>query len=75
MRNELENIEIIEKYLRDELSASDKKAFEEKLKTDTNLQKEVELQREVVEGIKRIIRPKSQRLNETLDINSTQRLN
>ena len=54
MRNELENIEIIEKYLRGELSASDKKAFEDKLKTDVNLQKEVELQREVVEGIKRM---------------------
>lgn len=54
MRNELENIEIIEKYLRDELSEKDKKAFEEKLKTDTQLQKEVELQKEVIKGIERI---------------------
>lgn len=54
MRNELENIELIEKYLRGELSEADKKAFEEQLKTDTNLQKEVELQKEVINGIERI---------------------
>lgn len=54
MRNELHNIELIEKYLRDELSGEDKKAFEERLKTDTKLQKEVELQKEVVKGIERI---------------------
>jgi TonB family protein len=54
MRNELENIELIEKYLRDELSAVDKKAFEEQLKTDANLQKEVDLQKETVKGIERL---------------------
>ncbi len=54
MRKELNNIETIEKYLRNELSAADKKVFEEQLKTDTQLQKEVELQREVVKGIERI---------------------
>ncbi|MBL4594105.1 MAG: hypothetical protein JKX68_09860, partial [Flavobacteriales bacterium] len=54
MRNEIQNIELIEKYLRDELSAADKKSFEDQLKTDANLQKEVELQKEVIKGIERI---------------------
>jgi TonB family protein len=54
MRNELDKIELIEKYLRDELSAADKKAFEDKLKTDVNLQKEVGLQRDVIRGIERV---------------------
>jgi hypothetical protein len=54
MRNELNNIEHIEKYLRDELSPADKKAFEDKLKTDSNLQKEVELQKDVIRGIERV---------------------
>lgn len=54
MRNELENIELIEKYLRNELSATDKKAFEDQLKTDANLQKEVEIQKEVIKGVERI---------------------
>ena len=54
MRKELNNIETIEKYLKNELYAADKKVFEEQLKTDTQLQKEVELQREVVKGIERI---------------------
>jgi TonB family protein len=54
MRNEFENIEIIEKYLRDEFSAEDKKAFEEKLKTNAKLQKELDVQRDVVKGIERI---------------------
>ncbi len=54
MRTELNKIEQIEKYLRDELSVADKKAFEEKLKTDSNLQKEVELQKDVIRGIERI---------------------
>ena len=54
MRNELENIELIEKYLRDELSADERASFEEQLKTDANLQKEVELQKDVVKGIERL---------------------
>lgn len=54
MRNELENIEIIEKYLKNELSAEEKKVFEEQLKTDAKLQKEVEVQRDVIKGIERI---------------------
>lgn len=54
MRNELEQIEIIEKYLRGELSEEDKKAFEEKLKTDVKLQKEVAIQRDIITGIERL---------------------
>lgn len=42
MRNELEHIEIIEKYLRNELSFEEKKVFEEKLKTDVKLQKKLQ---------------------------------
>lgn len=53
MRNELENIELIEKYLRGELSTEERASFEEQLKTDANLQKEVELQKDVVKGIER----------------------
>lgn len=54
MRNELEHIERIEKYLRGELSAQEKASFEEQLRTDVNLQKEVELQKDVVKGIERL---------------------
>lgn len=54
MRKELENIQLIEKYLRNELSSKDKIAFDEKLKSDTKLQKEVELQKEVIRGVERI---------------------
>lgn len=54
MRNELNIIEHIEKYLRGELSVEEKKAFEEKLKTDVNLKKEVELQKEIIKGIERL---------------------
>ena len=54
MRNELNVIEHIEKYLRNELSVEDKEAFEAKLKTDANLQKEVALQKDVIKGIERI---------------------
>ena len=54
MRNELENIEIIEKYLRGELTIEERASFEEQLKTDVKLQKEVELQKEIVKGIERL---------------------
>jgi hypothetical protein len=54
MRNELEHIATIEKYLRNELSAEEKKAFEEKLKTDVTLQKEVATQRDIITGIERL---------------------
>lgn len=52
MRNELKIIEIIEKYLNNELSEADRKAFEEKLKNNPKLQEEVEKQRLLQEGIK-----------------------
>lgn len=54
MRNELEHIEIIEKYLRNELSPEERKVFEEKLKTDVKLQKEVATQRDIITGIERL---------------------
>ena len=54
MRNELENIERIEKFLRNELSADDKRAFEEQLKTDESLQSQVAQQRDAVNGIERL---------------------
>lgn len=54
MRNELENIERIEKYLRNELGAEDKIAFEEQLKTDQSLQSQLKSQKEAVEGIERL---------------------
>jgi hypothetical protein len=54
MRNELENIEIIEKYLRGELTIEERASFEEQLKTDVKLQKEVELQKDVVKGVERL---------------------
>ena len=34
MRNELEKIELIEKYLRNELSKEEKLAFEQRMETD-----------------------------------------
>jgi TonB family protein len=54
MRKELENIQIIEQYLRNELSSEDKIAFEENLKSDPNLQEEVEIQQKVMKGIERV---------------------
>jgi len=54
MRNELENIEKIEKYLRNELNSEDKVEFEEQLKTDSSLRKQVDSQKDAVNGIKRL---------------------
>lgn len=54
MRNELKIIETIEKYLNNELSEADRKAFEEKLKNNQKLQEEVEKQRLIQEGVKNI---------------------
>lgn len=53
MRTELELIEKIEKYLHNELSSADQKAFEEQLSTDAALQEEVKLQQETMKGIER----------------------
>ncbi|MFT6499964.1 MAG: hypothetical protein ACJASQ_000071 [Crocinitomicaceae bacterium] len=54
MRSELENIERIEKYLRNELSTEDMQAFDEQLKTDSTLKSQVEVQKDIVEGIQRL---------------------
>ncbi|MFT5979656.1 MAG: hypothetical protein ACI898_000417 [Flavobacteriales bacterium] len=51
MRPELEFIARIEEYLNNTLSSEDRKVFEERLATDKKLQREVELQRELMEGI------------------------
>lgn len=51
MRNELELLELIDRYLKNELSEQENAEFEAKLKADTQLQKEVELQKELLKGI------------------------
>ena len=54
MRPELHRIEQIEKYLTGELEAPELDTFMEELKKDKNLQKEVELQRSIMQGIERL---------------------
>ena len=54
MRPELETIEQIEKYLNNQLSDTEKQAFETKIKLDANLATKVENQRNVLKGIKRL---------------------
>ena len=44
MRKELELMETIENYLKGNLSATDKIAFEKKMNTNPEIKKEVELQ-------------------------------
>lgn len=44
---------IIDQYLANELSTTDRQIFEERLEKSPELQKEVELQRNVIEGVKR----------------------
>lgn len=53
MRPELEQIEKIEQYLRNELSANDKAAFEKQMTADSALREEVRLQQEIMNGIDR----------------------
>ena len=55
MRNELEIIEKIERYLKDQLSAVEKTAFEEQMAKEPGLAEEVALQREVMQGMERAI--------------------
>lgn len=50
---------IIDQYLANELSKDDTRIFEERLKNNSELQEEVELQKDVIEGVKRA----SQRTN------------
>lgn len=54
MRPELELIELIEKYLSNELSDSDKMEFENRMNRDSRLREEVELQSQVMSGVKRV---------------------
>jgi hypothetical protein len=51
MRNELEQISIIEKYLNNELSAEETAAFEQNLSADPQLQEALTLQQEIMKGI------------------------
>lgn len=53
MRPQLELTELIDKYLRNELSPADKAAFEQRMATNAELQEQVQLQREVMKGIER----------------------
>lgn len=54
MRNELELLATIEKYLTNELSAEEKAAFEKQLSADPQLQESVALQQEIMRGMERV---------------------
>src|SRR5260221_3487807 len=49
----MENFELIEKYAAGQLEGSEKDAFESQLQTDTSLQSDVALQKQIIEGVKR----------------------
>lgn len=51
MRNELELLELIDRYLNGELTEKETADFEARMKTDTQLAKEVEIQKELLKGI------------------------
>jgi hypothetical protein len=53
MRNELELMETIEKYLKGNLSETEKIAFEKRIAAEPELKKEVQLQKELMKGIER----------------------
>lgn len=53
MRTELELIATIEQYLKGELSAEERTAFEREIENDAALKEKVSLQREVMRGIER----------------------
>jgi mono/diheme cytochrome c family protein len=53
MRKELELIQLIENYLKGNLSEVDTRAFEKRMSTDTELQKEVQVQSDLMKGIER----------------------
>lgn len=48
-----QKFELIDKYLRGELTAEESAVFEQQLQTDPGFQKEVNFQKEVIEGIRR----------------------
>lgn len=52
MRQELQNIEYIERYLENSLSPSDKRKFEQHLKEDAQFRAAVNLQRQLIEQVK-----------------------
>jgi hypothetical protein len=53
MRNELEIIETIERYLNGSLTAAERSAFEEEMARNPSLQEQVALQTEIMQGIDR----------------------
>ncbi|MFM7022212.1 MAG: anti-sigma factor family protein [Flavobacteriales bacterium] len=53
MRSELEKIELIERYLLNQLNAEERKQFEQEMKENPSLQKEVEQQKDLMDGIKK----------------------
>ena len=53
MRNELEIIETIERYLQNQLSPTERTAFEQRLAQSPQLQEELALQQEIMKGIDR----------------------
>ena len=52
MRQELQNIEYIERYLENQLNSSDKYKFEQHMQEDPGFREAVELQRQIVEQLK-----------------------
>jgi len=54
MRNELENIEMIERYLLNEMTAEERNSFEIKMNGDATLREAVKVQRELMKGMNRI---------------------
>jgi hypothetical protein len=50
----MENSELIEKYVRGQMEASERLAFENQLHSDPSLQSDVALQKQIVEGIKKV---------------------
>jgi hypothetical protein len=57
----MENFELIEKYASGRLEGMEKEAFEQQMKADSALQQEVELQQQIIQGVKqaRILQLKS----------------
>src|SRR5688572_22264080 len=55
MRAELEQIEKIEQYLKGELAAADKAAFEKEMAGNAALREEVQLQQDLMKGIERTL--------------------
>jgi cytochrome c2 len=53
MRKELELMETIEKYLKGNMTEAERAAFEKRIQSEPALKKEVELQKEVMQGINR----------------------